>query len=240
MGRTAHVLSLATVLGSLACAAPALPIEGGTTTGSDGGATTTAIAESTSTHDADGSSGTSATSTGTGGTTDDSGQADGPKFDMPTIDAPNQVATCAGSDAAVDLDMVTPSGPFAPTHAWWAWEFCCIADPWLVLSEAAELEVRDGVVTTPHVVVYVPGTWERTEPYVGPRDVVLQDVGASNFGEPIAGFELIEPLDPDVPPDAATPDLVGTFAIDGKGWAITGSVTAPYCPAIEGPACPCE
>jgi hypothetical protein len=68
----------------------------------------------------------------------------------------------------------------------------------------------------------------------------VKDVGADGFGEPLTGFELVEPLDPDVLPDTATPDLVGTFAIDGNGWAITGSVTAPYCSAIEGPACPCE
>ena len=231
VGRIALVSSFAILAG---CAADALPIEAAGSTGTSTGGSPIAIAESSSTHAADASSGP----VGTG--TDDSGTSEGPRFDVPGPDAPPQIVTCAGAGAEVDVVMTTPSGPFAPTHAWWAWDFCCVTDPLLVLAEAPELEIRDGVLTTPHVRVYVPGTWERTEPYLGPREVVVKDVGAGGVGGPLTGFELVEPLDPDVSPETATPDLVGTFAIDGEGWTINGSVTAPYCAAIEVPGCPCE
>jgi hypothetical protein len=214
------------------CGAAVVPEAGDatTSTSSSSAGATTAMLEGTTSLDPSSSSGDSSSSSG----------YEMPKLDVAAPDVGPIIDTCASEGAAlVDLTIVAPSGPFAATHAWWAWEACCINDPWLVLAATPELEVSDHTILAPHVMVHVPGTWESTEPYVGPRDVRIRDIDASSFTDPIAGLELAEPLDPEVAPDPAQ-HFVATFAIDGGGWTITGSVDAPYCAAIQNPACPCE
>jgi hypothetical protein len=165
-----------------------------------------------------------------------------PKWDVATkLDVGRVLHTCAASEVqAVDLEVVTPSGPFAAAYAWWAWEYCCIADPWLIVTEVPELEVVDRQIATKHVVVFVPGEWGQRGAYFGELAIGLREGEGGPFSEHETGFVLLEALDPEVPPNGELPLFSATFAIDGNGWTMAGSVTAPYCPEVEGPRCPCE
>lgn len=187
--------------------------------------------------------GTATTQTGTSGapgTTETSGDDD--SGDHPKLDVSQPIAAACDPSAtqAIDLEITTPSGPFAAAYAWWAWEYCCLPNPRLVLTEVPELEVLGSEITTPHIIVFAPGDGIGSGPYVGPMPVALTDVDGLELAQPVDGFVLVDPLDPEQLPEGETPPLSATFAIDGSGWTMSGSVTAPYCGAIELPPCPCE
>jgi len=235
---------MAVMIGALAACAPkAEPDAGASTTGaaessSTGSAATTAMLDGSATGNSTGTIGEGSSTSSDGGegfpATDD-----GTKLDLgPTIE------TCeAANSELIDLEVTTPDGPFTATHAWWGWDDCCYRKPWLIVTGAAPLEVTDGLPTTsPYVFGYVLGGLEGVHegPYVGE---VAFTVGTELPSAPQLferGFELLEPLDPDAPPDGEQPRLSATVAVEAEGWSIEGSVQSLHCPALDLPPCPCE
>jgi hypothetical protein len=158
------------------------------------------------------------------------------KLDLP---APHAMVCPATEPATIALAITTPAGSWVATQAWWAWEWCCVSDPWLVLAPG-ELEVPDTYqITPPYLGVRVRGTWEHTGAYEGSWPAGFEFAG-EGVAEEIEGSVVIDtPVDPD-DPDASATMLQVSFALDKSQWQIVGSVAAPYCAAIEVPACPCE
>ena len=163
-----------------------------------------------------------------------------PKLDTLPPDLPPLIEMCeAGATEEIDLIVTTPEGAFEVTHAWWGWEGCCIVDPWLLLVSDDALVLEDGVVITPDVEIQLSGSWEHTGPWVGPMTTTLSLGHHRSVSHFDSGAELLAPLDPDAQ-DVMQPDLEATFAVEGEGWSVQGTVRAPYCSLADAPACPCE
>ena len=158
-----------------------------------------------------------------------------------SIDVGNrpEIELCESSDAQqIDLAIVGPDGAVATAYGWWGWDSCCINDPWLVLTDAPQLEVTNGQITTPHLAIYVGGDWKQSGPYLGPLPIWFALPGDDVTHE--TGFELIEPLDPQLSDQDEQPPFSGTFAIENAGWSAQGSAVVPHCKALDTPPCPCE
>jgi hypothetical protein len=204
-------------------------------------ATPDAVESSTGAPATTSSSTTASVSSSTDGgddtTSTSSDEGDVPKMDTPP---PGMIESCDVSRSEqIDLVVTTPEGPFAVTHAWWGWENCCIRDPWLLLVERDTLEVQDGVALTPDVEVQLSGTWEHTGPWIGPMTTTLSLGHFQSLSQFDTGAELLEPLDPDAG-DGAQPDLSASFAVEGEGWSVQGTVRAPHCALVDTQGCPCE
>lgn len=179
------------------------------------------------------------TTTGTTGTTaatTDTGSEDSPTFDLP----PSRPGVCAAIEPSpVELAITTPQGSWVATQAWWAWDNCCEVDPMLVLA-TGELAVMPGpVITPPFLRVAVHGTWQHVGAYEGSWPARLDFVGEGGAAQLEAAVTIDSAVDPQDPGSLAT-TLQVSFAIDDGAWQIVGTIAAPYCGAIEVPACPCE
>lgn len=234
---------VALMLGTLVACAPKAESDagestsGGGTSGSTSSAATTAMLDGSGTGSASASSTTGGDASTSAGADDFPGTDDGAKLDLPP-----SIATCSAADSElVDLGVLgTPDGQFAAMHAWWGWENCCDRDPWIVLSTEAPLQIGQGGIDSPYVFGYVFGESGHTGPFVGPQTLALGTQLPSTTATFETGFELLEPLDPDAPPEGEQPRISATFAIEGDGWSVQGSVQALYCPALETEPCPCE
>lgn len=217
------------------CGAAVVPESADTTTSTttSGAPATTAMLDSTAPPDP------STSSSETSGTSSEGYEL--PKLDVAVPDVGPLIETCATEGAALgDVTIVTPSGPFAATHAWWAWHHCCVSLPMLVLADASELEISEGAIITPHVMVRVHGSGKRQEsPYIGEYDVGVRDVASTEFDDVMTGVELLEPLDSEVPTEPL-PSFVAALTVGAGDWSITGSVNAPYCAAAQSGPCTCE
>lgn len=185
------------------------------------------------------SSSTDASLTGTDDESGDDPADDDIKFDLHTVpDGMPETQRCESSDAQqIDLAIVGPDGAVATAHGWWGWEQCCVNDPWIVLSDSPQLEVTQGQITTPHFAILTIGAWDQRGVYLGPMPVwfdLQRDVQLET------GFELLEPLDPELSTEDVQPQLSGTFAIDDAGWSAQGTAIVPHCEALDTLPCPCE
>lgn len=189
------------------------------------------------------SSSTDASLTGTDDESDDEPGGDPAdddiKFDLHTVpDAMPEIQRCESSNAQqIDLAIVGPDGAVATAYGWWGWEQCCVNDPWIVLSDSPQLDVTQGQITTPHFAIFTIGAWDQSGPYLGPMPVwfdLQRDVQHDT------GFELLEPLDPDLSTEDGQPLLSSTFAIDNAGWSAQGTAIVPHCDALDTLPCPCE
>ena len=156
-----------------------------------------------------------------------------------SLDLGPEIERCEASGSQqIDLVLTGPDGIVATAYGWWGWEVCCVNDPWLVLSDASELELTNGQIITPHFAVYVQGDWDQRGAYVGPQPIWFDLAGQDVVHE--TGFELLEPLDPELSMEAEQPSFSGAFAIETADWSAQGSVLVPHCKALDTPPCPCE
>jgi hypothetical protein len=156
-----------------------------------------------------------------------------PSDDIKLDTGVTKIETCTKGAELDDLAIVTPDGPFAATHAWWAWNYCCKTSPRLVLAASPVIEIADTTIVTPHVLAIALPPPEDDGPYVGAYDLSLRDLDG-NYAVEIPGLDLLEPI------ASEKDNFVGMFAIDGADWAIAGTVDAPYCAAADSGFCPCE
>jgi len=199
---------------------------------------TTAMLDDRGTSDPPDSTTTAGTSTGAAEETslDEFPGEDGVSLDQ---GAEPKIELCESSAAQqIDLVLAGPDGAVATAYGWWGWETCCVNDPWLVLTEAPQIEVTMGQVLTPHFAVYIQGDWDQRGAYLGPLPIWFDVAGGDLVHE--TGFELLEPLDPELATDDEQPLFSGAFAIDEAGWSAQGSVVVPHCDALDTLPCPCE
>lgn len=161
--------------------------------------------------------------------------------DEPVLDiGVSEPGHCGAGEMDVQLEIVTPSGTFAPTHAWWGWNYCCFTYPRLVVAEVGELDVSDpwSASVDPSLEVWLDPLEDADAPFSGERPATLRayvDADSSELAAPVA---LLSPIDPLQPAEAQT--FAASVDVTARGWTVTGTVTAPYCPALDVPFCPCE
>jgi hypothetical protein len=227
-----------------ACAPKVEPDAGENSTGAAGSSSSTGAAATTATLDGSGTGNSTGTASDASSTSSDGGEGFPATDDGVKLDAGPSIATCeAANSELIDLEITTPDGPLAAMHAWWGWDNCCFRKPWLVVTEAAPLEVTDGVLTTsPYVFGYVIGLFGEPHrgPYVGELAFTVGTDAPQATALFMSGFELLEPLDPDAPPEREQPRFSATMAVEAEGWSMQGSVQALHCPALDTQPCPCE
>ena len=232
----------------LACACgPSGPEGAQSGSGSDADADATSETHAVADADHDGGSpGTSDTSPATTSTSSDpvdTSSADdvhgSDDASSPDVGVPTPEVCMASIDQQFDLEIAGPDGEVAVMHGWWGWEMCCVVDPWIVLAQSAVIEVNGETVEGEHLPVYVRGGWDHVGPYVGPQPIAFAPQGGE-ITEIEVGFELLEPLDPEMLKAEDQPLLSATFAIEAQGWSAQGSVLLPHCPALDTDFCPCE
>lgn len=180
------------------------------------------------------------TTTSSSSESESEGDASGDTSDVKMDHPPPMVASCDGvRGQVVDLEITMPDGDYAPTHAWWGWSYCCIEAPLLHISDAPTLEVVDGTLDSPTIEIRLRQDELHQPPWLGAQNIAVSREGLAQTELPM-GLELLEVLDPEAPTDAPLPWYRATFAAEGEGWSISGTVEAPYCAALDVPPCPCE
>lgn len=167
------------------------------------------------------------------------GEASGDTSDV-KMDLPPPVTTSCDEvrGQVVELEIMTPDGPYEATHAWWGWSYCCIEAPLLRIADAPMVEIVDGEAVPATINVRLRQDEMHQPPWLGVQNIAVDRQGAQS--ELPMGLELLEVLDPEAPTNAPLPWYRATFAAEGEGWSINGSVEAPYCAALDVPPCPCE
>lgn len=162
------------------------------------------------------------------GDSDDGGRI---RLDIASIDTEE---TCVTDEPPVEVEAQTPSGLRTLRYAFWAPTACCGSRPWIILTAEPDPVIVNGAIVGDAITLVVDDAYGVAD-WDGPTAATIRSLGDSPSPSFATTVTFAAPVTL-----GETSSIEFSLAVEDGAWAVSGTFTAPYCAAIEEPACPCE